>query len=101
MKSVQITIAALALAASSATFAVEATRFETPSSSNVSRAEVQAEANRASQAGQLRTDDAYPRFTSPLPGTVSRAEVQHKAIMALSDSNYGDMSFDSNFIGGM
>ncbi len=101
MKAVHITLAAIALAASSATFAVEAVRFEAPTTSNVSRSEVQAEARRAAAAGKLRTDDAYPRFTPPAASNVSRADVQNKATLALGNSVYGEMSFDSNFIGGM
>lgn len=100
MKTIHLTLAALFLATSSAAFASEGNRFEAPTTSNVSRAQVQAEAQRAARAGDLRTDNAYPRFEAPTTSQYTRAQVQEKAVMAM-DHHTDTLSFDSNFIGGM
>lgn len=106
MKSMHFALAAFALAASSTGYANEAypsesTAFRAPTSSNVSRADVQAEARRASSSKQLRTDDAYPQFMVPAGSNVSRMTVQKDAITASANRSYANAAFDSNFIGGM
>ncbi|MEO8278878.1 MAG: DUF4148 domain-containing protein [Ideonella sp.] len=108
MKKIHFAVASLALMTASGSFANEAYptegtafRSQVTSPSTVSRAQVQAEARLASQNGEIRNDEAYPRFSAPSASSVSRANVQREAMMASESERFNHMSSDSNYIGGM
>ncbi|WP_418315930.1 DUF4148 domain-containing protein [Piscinibacter sakaiensis] len=69
MKTISFAFAAFALTAATAGHAVEASRFEVPTHSTLTRAEVRAEARQAAAAGELRHGEAGQHFGDPAAST--------------------------------
>lgn len=100
MKSIHVALAALSLMTATVSQASEASRFEAPTRSTFSRAAVQSEASRASDAGELRYDEAYPRVMAPTSSQLSRENVV--AEIDRSVHAYADQGIDGQpFIGGL
>jgi len=82
MNTKQIIAAAAIALVGSAAFAQEAVQnIEIPTSSNVQRADVKAEALRARAAGELSNGEAVV-VSAPAPTTVSRAAVRNEFLQA-------------------
>lgn len=102
MNTIRFAVAALALSAAPLSFAVEATRTPVPTTSTASRSAVQNQAARASDADQLRTDEAYPRFSAPYKSTAKQNAVRGEAVAAMrTDRGFSDRDSSNSFVGGM
>lgn len=97
------TFAAVAFALVGAAHASDATNFEVPTGSEISRSSVQAEARRALAAGELNYNDASGRIEAPMAtARVSRETVRQEAVAAMQQRQFGDRSLTSQYyVGGM
>lgn len=101
MKTTFLAIAALALVAASAAHAVEATRFEAPTSWSNSRAEVQAEARHALATGRIGHGEAGIRFADPAAERMT-AQIPQTTLRVSVDRGHGDRNMAGDFaVGGM
>lgn len=96
-------IAAVAFALVGAAQASDATNFAVPTTTETSRASVQAEARRALAAGELNYNDASGRIEAPMTTVqVSRDSVRKEAVAAMQTRQFGDRSLTSQYyVGGM